>query len=47
MDYLKEFPWVSCKSDIEQGIDRIMRSIFKKDIAEGGLNMTDIECLNK
>jgi hypothetical protein len=28
------------------GIDRIKRSILKNHIAEGGLNITDVECLN-
>jgi hypothetical protein len=37
---------VSSGSENDKGIDRIKRSILKNDIAEGGLNITDVECLN-
>jgi hypothetical protein len=37
---------VSSGSEGDKGIDRIKRSILKNDIAEGGLNITDVECLN-
>ena len=39
--------WLSSKSENDKGIDRIKRSILKNDIEEGGLNITDVECLNK
>jgi hypothetical protein len=38
---------VSSKSDGEKGIDTIKSSILKYDITEGGLNITDVDCLNK
>ncbi len=38
---------MSGASDSKKGIDIIKRSILKKDKAEGGLNITDVECLNK
>ena len=41
------FLWVSSRSENDKGIDRIKRSILKNDITEGGLNITDVECLNK
>ena len=41
------FIWVSSKSENDRGIDRIKRSILKNEFIEGGLNITDIECLNK
>ena len=31
----------------ERGIDRIKRSVLKKDYCEGGLNVTDVDCLNR
>jgi hypothetical protein len=37
---------VSSRSESDKGIDRIKRSILKNDIAEGGLNITDVDCLN-
>jgi hypothetical protein len=37
---------VSSGSDGGKGIHRIKRSILKNDIAEGGLNITDVDCLN-
>ena len=41
------FLWLGNRSDKEKGIDRIKRSILKNDYGEGGLNITDVECLNK
>ena len=38
---------MSSRSESDKGIDRIKRSILKNDIMEGGLNITDVECLNK
>ena len=40
------FLWVSSGSESDKGIDRIKRSILKNDISEGGLNITDVDCLN-
>jgi hypothetical protein len=37
---------VRSRSESDKGIDRIKRSILKNDIAEGGLNITDVDCLN-
>ena len=34
------------RSDKEKGIDRIKRSVLKNDHINGGLNITDVECLN-
>ena len=41
------FIWLSNKSTAERGIDRIKRAVLKNDYSEGGLNITDVECLNK
>ena len=41
------FIWKSHKSERERGIDRIKRSILKNKYVEGGLNVTDIECLDR
>ena len=41
------FIWLSSRSEKEKGIDRIKRSILKNEIGEGGLNVTDVECLNR
>ena len=41
------FLWIGCKSTAERGVDRIKRAVLKNEYAEGGLNMTDIECLDK
>ena len=41
------FVWQSSQSKNEKGIDRIKRSILKNEISEGGLNITDIDCLNR
>ena len=41
------FLWLSSRSENERGIDRIKRSILKNEFVEGGLNITDVECLNK
>jgi hypothetical protein len=41
------FIWLNSRSEKEKGIDRIKRSILKNETAEGGLNVTDVECLNR
>ena len=41
------FLWIGCRSDKERGIDRIKRSVLKNSYEHGGLNITDVECLNK
>ena len=41
------FIWRAHKSERERGIDRIKRSILKNKYVEGGLNVTDIECLDR
>ena len=41
------FVWIGCKSEKERGIDRIKRSVLKNSHEEGGLNITDIDCLNR
>jgi hypothetical protein len=41
------FIWRAHKSERDRGIDRIKRSILKNKYVEGGLNVTDIECLDR
>ena len=41
------FQWLANKSNKEKGIDRVKRSIMKNEYSEGGLNITDVESLNK
>ena len=41
------FIWRAHNSERERGIDRIKRSILKNKYEEGGLNVTDIECLDR
>ena len=41
------FIWRSHRSERERGIDRIKRFILKNKYVEGGLNVTDIECLDR
>ena len=41
------FIWVGYKNDGNRGIDRIKRSILKNKYVEGGLNVTDVECLDR
>ena len=41
------FIWKGHKSDGNRGIDRIKRLILRNKYVEGGLNVTDIECLHK
>jgi hypothetical protein len=41
------FLWLGSRSDKEKGVDRIKRSVLKNDYCGGGLNITDVECLNK
>ena len=33
--------------DKERGIDRIKRAVFKNEYVNGGLNMIDVDCLNR
>ena len=39
--------WLGSRSEKERGVDRIKRSVLKKDYGERGLNITDVDCLNK
>ena len=39
--------WLGSRSEKERGVDRIKRSVLKNDYGEGGLNITDVDCLNK
>jgi hypothetical protein len=41
------FNFLWSTSDNHKGIDRIKRSIMKNEYAEGGMMVTDVECLNK
>ena len=41
------FLWIGCRSEKEKGIDRIKRSVLKNGYEYGGLNITDVDCLNK
>ena len=41
------FVWIGAKSEKERGIDRIKRAVLKNNYDEGGLNITDVECLNR
>ena len=41
------FLWIGFRSEKEKGIDRIKRSVLKNDYCNGGLNITDIDCLNR
>jgi hypothetical protein len=41
------FIWRAHRSERDRGIDRIKRSILKNKYVEGGLNVTDIECLDR
>ncbi len=38
---------MSSKNNKDTRVDGTIRSIFKKDVSEGGLNITDAEFLNK
>ena len=40
------FLWIGCRSEKEKGIDRIKRSVLKNGYECGGLNITDVDCLN-
>jgi hypothetical protein len=40
-----KFLWSTPKN--QNGIDRIKRSVMKNDIKHGGMNMVDIECLDR
>ena len=39
--------WLGSRSEKERDVDRIKRSVLKNDYGEGGLNITDVDCLNK
>jgi hypothetical protein len=41
------FDFLWSKGDGRKGVDRIKRSIMKNEYSEGGINVTDIECLNR
>ena len=41
------FVWLGCRSQKERGIDRIKRSVLKNGYDAGGLNVADIDCLNR
>ena len=41
------FIWRAHRSERDRGIDRIKRSILKNKYVEGGLNVTDVECLDR
>jgi hypothetical protein len=41
------FKFLWSRSDTQNGIDRIKRSIMKNDHQHGGMSITDMECLNK
>ena len=41
------YVWIGSRSEKERGIDRIKRAIFKNECNNGGLNMTDVDCLNR
>ena len=41
------FIWLGLKSEKERGVDRIKRAVLKNAHSEGGLNITDIDCLNR
>jgi hypothetical protein len=41
------FKFLWSKSDTQNGVDRIKRSIMKNDHTSGGMSISDIECLNR
>jgi hypothetical protein len=41
------FKFLWSNGEIQNGVDRIKRSIMKNKISKGGLNVTDVECLNR
>jgi hypothetical protein len=41
------FIWANGSSKDGKGIDRIKRVVLKNSIENGGLNITDIDCLNR
>ena len=41
------FIWLGQRSNKERGVDRIKRSVLKNAYIEGGLNVTDMSCLNR
>jgi hypothetical protein len=41
------FKFIWSTKDNQNGIDRIKRSIMKNEYVEGGMRVTDVECLNR
>jgi hypothetical protein len=41
------FKFLWSKSDTQNGVDRIKRSIMKNDYSKGGMCVTDVDCLNR
>jgi exonuclease III len=41
------FKFLWSTKDNQNGIDRIKRSIMKNEFSKGGMNVTDVECLNR
>jgi hypothetical protein len=41
------FKFIWSTNEKQNGIDRISRSIMKNDYANGGMKVTDVECLNR
>ena len=39
--------WLGSRSNKERGVDRIKRAVLKNVYSEGGLIVTDVDCLNK
>jgi hypothetical protein len=41
------FKFIWSNNDKQNGIDRISRSVMKNDFEEGGMKVTDVECLDR
>ena len=41
------FKFLWSNSELQNGVDRIKRSIMKNDYSKGGMCITDVDCLNK
>ena len=39
--------WLGSRSDKERGTDCIKRAVLKNSYDEGGLNVTDLDCMNR
>ena len=37
--------WLGSRSKKVRGVDRIKRSVLKNGYGEGGLNITDVDCI--